>query len=265
MDALGNVLLSGETAKQPSSTVTFSLTAPFAWTNNAGYDDDDGKSAFHVSPAAQVKATKKLRKVTLEGRASIGSDIYSRAEENNLSILQARFQLSVPDAIPLGRKPGSPAFTPYFRYRPKVEFSDAFFGKYDNTIHELSLGATTDISDLLPEPVSLELFVLRRESPDAVRERWQPGITVSMEGSFRDQNLGWSLEQSIQGRFFTGGTNDGREDLYSSTTAGITWKPSEDSPWKVTLVEATLEWNSSNFADRDYLVLNIGGGLSASF
>lgn len=239
-----------------TSSVTFSLTAPFAWTNNAGYADDDGESAFHVSPAAQVKASKTFKDVTLEGRASVGSDIYSRAEENNLSFLQARFQLSLAEA-------GPAKFTPYFRYRPRVEYSDAFFGKYDSTIHDFSIGASKDIPKVFKVPVTLELFVLRRESTAAGRERWQPGITLSAEGSFRNAKWGWSIEQSIQGRFFTAGTNDGRDDLYASTYGGITLKLGKK--WKVTVAEATLEWNSSDAADRDYLVLNVGAGLSASF
>ena len=251
MSALGNTGNDPET-----SSVTFSLAAPMAWTNNAGYSDDDTRSAFHVSPAAQVKASKTIGDVRLEGRASLGSDIYSRAEENNLSFLQARFQLSVAHAGPW-------RFTPYFRYRARAEYSDSFFGEYDSTIHDFSVGGTKDISAFFKVPVTLDLFVLRRESTSAGRERWQPGATASAEGSFGHSQWGWSLEQSIQGRFFTAGANEGRNDFYASTYGGITLNIGRK--WKLTVAEATLEWNSSDAADRDYLVLNVGASLSASF
>jgi hypothetical protein len=243
---------------QDDDSIVFSLAAPFAWTDNAGYEDEDGTSAFHVSPAAQVKAVKTLKRIVLEGRATISSDIYSRAEENNLSFLQARFQLSLPGT-------GASATTPYVRYQPRAEYSDAVFGKYDSTLHDLSAGVTATVAKLLPVPVAVEAFVLRRESSRAERERWQPGITLSAEGAFRNPALGWLVEQSVQARLFTGGTNDGRNDVYASTYAALNWTPKSAPRLEVTLIEATAEWNDSDAAGRDYFVLNIGAGFTARF
>jgi hypothetical protein len=244
--------LIGTATKSPE--VTFTLQAPVAWTNNASYDENDGTSAIHFSPAAQVKAVKYFKRVTLEGRASVGTDVYSRAKENNLSFTQLRFQLSLPDAGPLG-------MTPYLRYQPRVEFSDAGFGKYADTLHDFSVGLTRDIGKI----TSIDVYVRRRESPTPEIEMYRPGIDISFQGDFKNKHWSWSLDQAVEGRFYTGGSNRKRSDVYSSTEATIGWKPKANSPFALNLLDVVLEWNQSNFAGKDYVVLNVGLGFTATF
>lgn len=256
----GSVPLSASFEIPRTEDVTFTLSAPVAWTNNAGYAENNGRSSFHVTPAAQVRAWKHLQNssLVLEGRATVASDIYSRAEENNLSFLQARFEARLEGALGHG-------WTPYARYQPRVEFSDAQFSKFDSTLHDFTIGATGTLKPESGLPVQVTVFIMRREATKPARERYQPGLTLGIGRHFGESAFSWSLEQSVQGRFFTGGANDGREDFYASTEAALKWTPRDGSPWEISLLDATLELNSSNFAQHDYAVLNVGTKVALTF
>jgi len=256
--------LSSSTAPGPDETksknkpadffISFSL--PGYWTNNAGYDEDGGRSAFHVSPAAQLGVIKSLSAVTVEARVTVASDIYSRATENNGSFLRARLQATF-----TGASDALGGFTPYLRYQPRLDFSDAKFGDSAGTKHDMVLGASAE----LKKGADLELFVIRREASKSAAERWQPGATLTFADAFKGRpNLGWSVEQSFEGLLYTGGSNDGRKDFYSSTDAVISWHR-EKSHVTVNLLEVQVEWNRSNRPSRDFFVVNVGAGLSAKF
>jgi len=238
----------------PQDQVTFIALFPVMWTSNAGYADDDPETAAHGTPSLELRASRTYRRLRLEGRAALSSDIYSRAEENNLSFVRLRFEIGATDPGPLN-------FVPYLRYQPVVEFSDAHLGDYSKTKHDFSIGAVNKFTG-----GNLRLFATRRESTDPNAERFQLGGQLTFEGPLgSNPRWSWSFVQSLEARFFTGGTNDGRRDIYASANGTISWRRSSTSAWTFNALDVTAEWNQSDVAGRDYFVVNAGSSISFRF
>jgi hypothetical protein len=234
----------------PVTVTSFTLSVPVYWTNNADYADEGGRSDFHLNPTAQFAVRHEERGMRIDARLTASSDQYIEHEDNNASFMALRLQASAPDAM--GK------FTPYARYQPRLSFGDGEFGGDSSTTHDFTVGA----SGALSSAAKLDLFGTRREATVVTAERWQTGATLTFSGNTGSENLGWSLSQGLQGRFFTGGTNDGRKDIYSITSAGLTLSMGDV---EITPAELSLEWNNSNRANRDYLVLSVGAGISLTF
>jgi hypothetical protein len=242
-------------AAPPTSTITLVAILPVKWTNNAGYAQDDEEEAAHATPSLEMRAVRTSTSLRLEGRASISTDAYTRAEENNLSLLRFRVELG-------GRQTNVLGMLPYIRYQPVIEFSDAHLGTYSKTKHDFSIGGVRTIRP----GTEFRLFATRRESTDPNSERFQLGMSLTIKGPLsQDERWSWSVAPGLESRFFTGGTNDGRTDIYLSTEAAISWAPKSDSPWTFNALTATVERNLSDAAGRDYFVLNIGSSISVTF
>ncbi|HEV7658918.1 MAG TPA: hypothetical protein VGO55_03645 [Allosphingosinicella sp.] len=245
-------------APQPVSKLNFIVLLPVSWTNNAGYAEDDGETAVHATPSFEMRASRTSPGLRLEARATIASDNYSRVEDNNLSFLRFRFEIG-------GVEPGPLNFVPYARYQPVVEFSDAHLGDYSKTKHDFSIGGVNSFK-VGDAGGTVRLFVTRRESTDPNAERFQLGGQVALEGPLAAaSHWGWSATQGLEARFFTGGTNDGRTDIYVSTNGTISWRPTPESSWTFNALDVTVEWNRSDVADRDYFVVNAGSSISFRF
>jgi hypothetical protein len=238
----------------PKTTFAFALSLPAAWTNNAGYSDDKVQRAVHFTPSAQAAVTHELRDFTLEGRATISSDSYTRYEDNNLSFVRLRLQVTARHAVA--------GFKPYLRYQPRVEFKNASFGGYKKTIHDFMLGASGDLGG-----GKLDLYVQRREATDPNSERWQPGARLAFKGPLKlgTPGFSWAIVQTVEGRFFSNGSNSGRHDFYSGTDVSIAWQPSPHSPLEIKPIQITAEVNKSDRAKHDYFVVNIGPSISLTF
>jgi hypothetical protein len=238
----------------PKTTFAFAFLLPAAWTNNAGYSDDKVQRAVHFTPSAQAAVIHDFRDFTLEARATVSSDSYTRYEENNLSFVRLRLQITTRHDLA--------GFKPYLRYQPRVEFKNATFGGYKKTIHDFVLGASGDLGG-----GKLELYIQRREATDPNSERWQPGAKLTFSGpiGLKKSGFGWEIGQTVEGRFFSNGSNSGRHDFYSGTDVSIAWKPGPDSPFKLKPIQVSAEVNKSDRAKRDYFVVNIGPSVSLSF
>jgi len=247
-------------AAAPTTSFTLVAALPAKWTNNAGYANDNEQAAFHLTPSLEMRATRTSANVRLEGRASISTDIYSRAEENNLSLLRFRFEVG-------GRRPSILNMVPYIRYQPVIEYSDAHLGTYSKTKHDFSIGGVRSLQADERLSADLRVFATRREATDPNSERIQLGLSLTMKGPLSRNNpqWSWSVVPGVESRFFTGGTNDGRSDIYLSTEAAISWSPKPDSPWSVNVLSVTVEKNISDVAGRDYFVANIGSSVSFTF
>jgi hypothetical protein len=239
-------------AAPDKTSIKFILTLPADWTNNAAYADVDPASDVHFAPSGQFRATKTFKDVELHVRGTASSDIYVEEDTNNLSFFSIRAEAR-------GTRPLVFGAVPYARYEPRVEYSDGEFDTHDRTLHEFTLGARRDAG--LGE---LELFVRRRESNSTSAERTVIGGAFAVERPLKNAQWAISFDAGLQGRFFTGSTNDGREDVYVSSTIAASWT-SKNERFSVTPLEVEVEYNQSNRADRDYFVINVGPVLSLVF
>jgi hypothetical protein len=240
----------------PATAFTFSLSTPGYWANNVDYADTGGRSDFHINPTADFAVRHDTGNgLVIDAAVTASTDQYLEHEDVNGSFLGLRLQASL--------KNGIGNFTPFVRYQPRLSYDDGDFGGDSATTHNFTLGGSMPLGSSTRVKSKLNVSATRREASNASAERWQTGATLTFSGDITPNRLGWSLSQGLEGRFFDGGANDGREDIYSLTSAGLTIPITKQL--ELTPVELSLEWNESNRLNRDYLVLSVGIGLSISF
>ena len=240
------------------TNVDFQAALGAAYTSNAALAEDNEVDDFHLTSTGRVDFSHTpahaadSRHVTFGLRAQATSDDFAEYDDFTNSFLAFRARVDV--------IPGRPGFTWYAAYAPRLQYAGTFTG-YDRTIHDFTIGARREWTLSNGMKIELDAFAMRREATVATAEQFRGSATVTASGGLLPQ-FAWFLEPNIQGRFYTGGTNDGRDDHSLSLTAGIKWSPIR-APTAAVKLSTSVERSDSNFADRDYFVWNVG--LTAAF
>ncbi len=239
-----------EPAKKPP--FTFTLTLPFTFNSNVENADSGTRSAFHSAPSALLQWKRQTGTFRPFTRVVVDNDYYTRHSENDASSISARFGFQIVSKD-LGH------FTPYAHYTPVAAYVRAF-KDHQVTLHTFAAGVRGDweSGDLT---IGLDLQVARREATIAAVEQNRAGLTIELSGPISEQ-VGWSISQAVQGRAYTGGTNDGREDVNLTTTAGLTWEINDRTKLEL---GASFEHNASNRAMKDYSTFDVGPSLSFTY
>jgi len=103
--------------------------------------------------------------------------------------------------------------------------------------------------------------IARRDASNSVANRNQAGISLLFLGDFVPDKVSWSLSQAAQARHYTGGANEGRDDLNFVTSAGVSVVLSKLFSLEV---NASFEHNSSDRTGKDYSVFDIGPSIVLS-
>lgn len=233
-------------AKPPFS---LSITVPFAYNSNVENAGSGRKDAFHTNPSAVIDYRQQTGRLRLFARVGTDADAYTEHSENNASSLFGRIGMRL-HADELG------SAKPYLQYAP-VAIYGSRFRDHQLTLHTVTLGAGGEIP-VGASSLSYDVNVARREATAAAAERTQVSGSAELSGDFVPDKLGWSIGARVQGRFYTGGTNDGRNDVNFNATAGVSLPLSESIGLDIGI---TLERNSSNRDGKDYTTLDVGPSL----
>lgn len=238
--------LRGEAGKPP---FTFTLTAPFTFNSNVENASANTKSAFHANPSARLDWKQQSGTVRFFGRIVADADYYTRYKENDASTLSARFGFRIV-------KDSLKGVTPYAHYTPVIVYGRSF-GDHQLTLHTLAAGVRADFK-IGKLAAGADVQVARREATLAAAEQNRVTLALDVGGDIVPDRLSWSVSHTFQGRLYTGGANDGRDDINFLTTAGLTW-----TIGRATLeLGATFERNASNRAGKDYSTFDAGPSLT---
>jgi hypothetical protein len=248
----------------PSKRFTFSIGAPFTYTTNALKADTGLQDDVHFSPLARLAWEKPFGDITVGASLTLNYDEYVRLADADQSLILGNIQAVLGDQ--------SERLAPYVAYAP----SFAFLNLYDDhavTLHDFTVGlrrkkvldktAAGEARTL----ISIDLSYTRREASLAASEQHRPTLVLGLIGVITP-TLSWVLKPQLQGRFSTGGVNEGREDLNLKLLGGIEWQP-RDSTGKVSAgkvaVNIVFERNESNRPGRDYSLWDIGPSISTTW
>jgi hypothetical protein len=226
----------------------FSIAVPFTYNSNVENADLGRKQAFHGVPMTQLDWRKSSGVVRPFARLHLDGDFYTRHSENDGSTALARFGIKIVDP-----KLGNTA--PYLHYTPALIY-DKFFGDHLVTLHNFAAGVTTKF-DLRPTLLTIDVQAARREATLKAVEQNRIGATVKLSGDINDR-LSWAIDQTVQARFYTGGPNDGREDVNFVTNAGLSWVIAENGGFDFGI---SFERNDSSRPGKSYSTWDIGPSL----
>jgi hypothetical protein len=233
------------TAPPKPKEFEFSIAVPFTYNSNVENADLGRKQAFHGVPMMQLDWRKSTGVVRPFARIHLDGDFYTRRSENDGSTALARVGIKIVDP-----KLGDTA--PYIHYTPALIY-DKFFGDHLVTLHNFAAGVTTKF-DLKPTVLTIDVQAARREATLETVEQNRFGATVKLSGDINDR-LSWAIDQTVQGRFYTGGASDGRKDVNFVTNAGLSWVLAENGGFDFGIA---FERNDSNRVGKSYSTWDIG-------
>lgn len=223
----------------------FSIKIPFTYNSNVENSDLGRKQAFHAVPTLQLNWRKSEGLIRPFARLHLDGDFYTRHSENDGSNALARFGIKIVE-------PGLGNTAPYLHYTPALVY-DKFFENHLVTVHNFTAGVTTKF-DLKPATLTIDVQAMRREATVNTIEQNRFGTTVQLSGDIND-SLSWAVDQTVQGRFYNGGSSDGREDVNFLSNVGLTWAVAKNRAIDFGI---SFERNESNRFGKSYSTWDIG-------
>ncbi|MEA3010199.1 MAG: hypothetical protein QOJ91_1891 [Sphingomonadales bacterium] len=263
LEAVGVGAIVSNQGQEKPKEFTLSIGAPFTYTTNALKTDTGRVDDVHINPTAGLSWEKPLNKVTLSASLQMSYDEYVDLAANDQSVFLGNFSALLGT---LGKTP-----TPYVSYAPSVAYLD-FYDHHVVTLHDFTAGARSFFKlreDAKGNPLTslvVDVAYSRREASLAASEQHRATVTLKFSGVVSPE-LSWILKPQFQGRFYSAGTNDGRNDYNFKLLAGIEWKlikSGQPSPYKVAF-NIVFERNDSNFAGKDYTAWDIGPSVGYSY
>ena len=243
--------LAGEGAVKVPPPFTFSFALPLTYNTNIDLADSGGRSDFHVNPQAVLDYRQQTGKVRIFAKVAADMDEYFKHEDAGASTLVGRIGLKL--------VPATSSFSPYIHYTPALVFGRRF-RDHQLTLHTfvLGYGGKVELGSVVLKP---DFQLVRREATNVEAERNQVNGSVTLAGDIVPDRVSWSLGQSIQFRHYTGGNNEGRDDLYLATSAGISVALNSKVAVEFNL---NFEHNSSDRSGKDYSAFDIGPSIGLS-
>lgn len=243
-----------EEGPAPSWSVTFA--APVAFNSNPEHADGNTRGAVHADPSLELDFSDTLKSGALDASLAADADEYSARGSNDSSTVALSVGYGVVDKR-LG------GWIPYASYLG-LEICGRGFGHCDLTLHTLSVGVkrafdlTPNLAKGAKTTLAVKGWVARRASNNASTEQNRAGLTLSLGGHFNG-TASWTVKEALAYAHYTGGTNDGRDDVNSKTTLSVDL----DVATATTLSFAVqLERNSSDVTGKDYHAWDVGPSLS---
>lgn len=231
---------------------TVTVTLPFSYNSNIEGAPSGERDAFHANPSIELEWERNLGGAIVFALAGADQDLYSRFTANNGASLWGAFGI-LGDEAELG-------FEPYVEYAP-VSIHESGFGSHLVTLHDLKFGLNKTFALGGSLGLTANAEFRRREATSANSEQNRVGGSIELSGDIA-ADLGWSVEQYVQGRFFTGGTNTGRNDFYLASRAALSWFPTSAIDVDFTVF---FEHNDSNRPDREFSTWDIGPSVAFAF
>jgi hypothetical protein len=231
---------------------TFTLTVPITYNTNIDNSETDRRRDFHTNPSGQFDYMQQSGTIRPFVRLIADADEYFEHEENGASTIIGRIGVRLVD-------PKLGAFVPYVHYTQALVFG-RHFDDHQLTLHTFvaGIGGKVPLGNVVMRP---DFQIARREATNALAERHQAGATVTFLGDLVPDKVSWSLAQAVQLRHYTGGANEGRDDLNFTTSAGLSVAVSELISLEL---NASFEHNNSDRTAKDYSVFDFGPSIVLS-
>ncbi|MET0274603.1 MAG: hypothetical protein ABW360_16575 [Phenylobacterium sp.] len=249
--------------KEPP-TLTFTFVAPLAYSSNPEQAASDADGDGHVDPSIDVTVEIPLSGflLTLEGTADM--DFNFDRPANDSTTLEGIANL---DFKQFG------AIVPYLNYTVD-DIYDRQFGDHVVTAHSFATGFnySRDFPKVDPNPpagtppvtpvtLAFNPELARVETSSQNGDMYRAAARLVFSGAF-SQTLGWSLSGSATYKTYTGGTNDGRDDV--SLVAGAALSSKLGNGLKLSLA-ARVQRNESDVDGKSYTVWSVGPTLKKAF
>jgi len=239
-------------AREKRKEFSFSVSLPFTYNSNVENVPTAALSAFHTNPSVSL-AWKKSDGIVRPYLLSVADvDLYTRHSDNNASTFVSRVGVEV-------RPKNLGGVVPYVQYTPVIVFE----GAYNNhvvTLHDFEVGVKKTFA-FEKTRFSLDIDFVRREATAAAAERSQLSTSLLLVGTITD-SISWSIGQRIQGRFYSGGSNDGRDDINLRSTASLAYKVDDNFSLSAGL---KFDKNFSNFPTKEFSKIDIGPTVNVRF
>lgn len=226
------------------------LAAPVTWNSNVLLaDGGPHKASVHITPSARLE-WHSGGAFQVFARAQADHDFYTEGSSYDASTLGGRVGVRLTDDSIGG-------FRPYAHYSPVMIFEGGFANR-QVTLHNFTAGLGRSFDMGGGTTLAVDLSGTRREASRRASEQNRVTGLVSLSGAI-GQSFGWALEQSVQQRWYTGGANDGRDDLNLISTLAFSYQP---SPRGSLDFGVSFERNASDRLARDFSVWDVGPSVS---
>lgn len=229
---------------------TLKVVAPSGLLTNPLRMEDGSENSYHFVPSFILEWSRAGRRANIGVMALVYHDEITDYSDIDQTVYGAKFSVSTGD-----RKR---VLQPSVYYFPKVIHAGVLPGG-DVTFHDfgISLGTTVSLCKQgvdCGSSLAIDGGFMRREATLAELEINQPVLELALQ--FRlPRGLTGKFTQRVEGRFYTGGSREGRDDV--NLKSGFTVVIPTGSPMLV-LLGALLESNFSNAPGQDYFALDIG-------
>jgi hypothetical protein len=229
------------------------FTLPITYNTNVENSPTKQKQSPHFVPTLQMDWKKSEGTVRPFFRVKADSDFYTKHSDNDGATFSGRMGIKVFDPT-LGK------LVPYIHYSPVLIFERGF-KSHQVTLHSFTAGAAGKFT-LGQTELGVDFQGARREATLRNFELNRAGLTVSLSGDITPDKLSWSVDQSVNGKFYTGGTNKGRHDTNFITNAGLSWSIGTS---RTVDLGVSFEHNSSNRVGKNYSAWDIGPSLGLAW
>jgi hypothetical protein len=216
---------------------------------SSGEDGDE-----HLSPSAvfvhkRIYPKGNVFKFQLVGQVD---DYIGRSDvDQSLAVLTLAYQFS----------DQTKTFAPYVSYdRAEICFS-ASYETCKLSLDIATVGLARDLALGANTGLSFKVAAGRRWSNIAEAELTRAIISIEAGGPFRGSNVSWGTTHVFEFQSYTGGTNDGRDDVNYKGAIAISVPINADKSAELALA-LQVEHNNSDVATRDFTAWDIGPAIS---
>ena len=235
-------------ARRPSWSVFVSFSPTY--TNNALFSRDDRRRDVYAEPDVSLRLDGKLSSdlsYRLYGRSSFNAFAQEQVGNETFALLGARLTKTMSD--------WRTSFTYEHRYEFEGVYRDVLFIANDlqiSTTRDFTMGFVT---------VSPTAQLSYRFADVAEARRYRLDLLLPIEVRISSR---WSLVSTpfVEAYWFTGGLNDGRQDMIYSASLGLRYNIADNI---ALTTSANYEWRTSNVPLRHYRELEIGPRLDLFF